>query len=243
MAVAVVLAAAAHRGAGSTVTTFLTEQEKNQIRARVSEAESSTAAEIVTVIAHKSDRYQFIPILWAALLSLCVPGVYYLLQELSFNNWFSEETVANDALRVYVIQVLVFLALCLLFQWQQLHMMLIPASVKKRRAHRQALVQFVEQRVHWTQQRVGILLFVSVAEHYVEIVADQGIADKVDNSRWQKIVDQFVTHVRRGEVATGFTQAIDECSQLVSTHFPVPTESVNRNELRDHLIELDNPDY
>jgi putative membrane protein len=115
-------------------------------------------------------------------------------------------------------------------------MRVIPKSVRLRRAARTAREQFLAQGVHNTDDRCGVLIFVSVAEHYVEILADRAINEKVDQAAWDAIVAAFVTSVKQGEVAAGFEQAVQACGDLLVTHFPAAPGS--RNELPDHLIEI-----
>lgn len=215
---------------------FLDNEEKTKIQRQISEIESATDAEIVTVIAQSSDSYTFIPVLWAALLALCLPGIYYVLIETGFNNWLPDSELLHNLRFVYIFQVLLFLVLVMLFQWTPLQMLLIPGSVKQRRAHQQAQMQFLQQRVHWSSSRAGILLFVSVAEHYVEIIADQAVAEKVDDKVWAEAIEKFVRQVRSGQVAAGFSAAIEDCGKILLSHFPGSKR--NPDELPNHLIEI-----
>lgn len=113
---------------------------------------------------------------------------------------------------------------------------MIPRSVKQQRAARHAREQFFLQKLHLTGGRTGVLIFVSVAEHYVEIIVDSGVAEVVDNQLWQKIVQDFVEHVQRGDIASGFDDALDQCRQVLWEHFPAPAG--NPDELPNHLIEV-----
>ncbi len=70
----------------------------------------------------------------------------------------------------------------------------------------------------------------------MEILADQGIAAKVDNAAWQRIVDAFVTDVRAGRIGKGFVGAVDSCSAIMAEHFPAVPESTSR--LPNKLIEI-----
>lgn len=203
---------------------FLTDQEKQTISDAIKEAESKTSGEIVTVITHAADDYFYIPTLWAGLLALLTPGVMLMLP------------VAVDILVIYTVQVIVFLMATILFRWTPLKMLLIPKAVKFRRANRLAYQQFVQQGLHRTKDRNGLLLFVAVAERYVEIVADQGINDRVPQDTWQNIVAEFVTHVKQRQIAKGFVTAIAQSGDLLQEQFPV--EPMDKNELPNHLIEL-----
>lgn len=203
---------------------FINDAEKAKIRAAITQAEKTSSGEIVTVIAQNSDRYSYIPALWAALLALTVPG---------FNFLFSSPL--SDVV-TYQVQVLVFLACSLLFRLDAFKMHLIPSVVKQQRASRAAREQFVRQGLHTTQDRTGILIFVSVAEHYVEIIADKGINDKIQQDYWQLAVTQFTDLLKQGKTCDGFLAAIEQCNKELSVHFPAT--SSNPNELPNHLIEI-----
>ena len=76
------------------------------------------------------------------------------------------------------------------------------------------------------------MLFVSLAEHYVRIVADEAIAEKVHSSEWQGAVDAFTVHMRSGQTAAGLIAAIERCGAVLAKHAP-PNGS--GNELPDRL--------
>jgi putative membrane protein len=103
---------------------------------------------------------------------------------------------------------------------------LVPGALRRARAHRAALEQFVLRRVAHTKHRTGVLIFVSLAERYARIVADEGIAQKVHAAEWQAAVDALVGHMREGRIAAGFTAAIERCAAVVEAHAP-PDGSAN----------------
>jgi putative membrane protein len=81
-----------------------------------------------------------------------------------------------------------------------------------------------------------VLFFVSLAERYVEIVADKGIHERLGEEHWRGIIDRFVAQVRQGRVVDGFVDAIGACGAAMSEHYPPdPNET---NQLSDGLIEL-----
>jgi len=203
---------------------FITDDDRQRIRAAIEAAELRTRGEFVTVIARESDDYLYIPILWAALISLAIPG----LAQLSLVPWLVAHT--------YSIQVVAFVLIAVLFRLPAIKHRLIPTYVQRQRAHQIALEQFFLQNLHGTEERTGVLLFVSVGEHYVEIIADKGINDRVEPGAWDAVVQGFVADVRRGRVADGFVESIERCGRLLETHFPIGVG--DRNELPDHLIEL-----
>ncbi len=201
---------------------FLSEQEQARVRDAVRRAESATSGQFVTVIASAAEGYRFIPTLVAALVALAIPGIG-LLAGIGYE-------------RLYAYQVAAFFGLLFAFRWMPLRIKLIPEPVKFRRASRLAREQFMTLGLHRTPNRAGVLFFVSAAESYAEILADEGVARLVDERVWRQIVDEYLATVRRGHVGEGMVTAIDRCTELMAKHFPPGEEEPNR--LPDHLIEI-----
>ena len=178
----------------------------------------------MTVITRASDEYLYIPLLWASLLALAVPAVFYLI-ELKIN-----------FLDVYIVQIICFVVALILFRIPPVTIRLIPMHVKQQRARRLAHEQFFRQGLHHTQERTGVLLFVSLAERYVEIIADKGINDIVKPGTWDSVVDNFVTAIKNNNISDGFIAAIEACGKILQENFPA--QSPNVNELPDRLVEL-----
>jgi putative membrane protein len=199
--------------------------DKARITAAIHAAEKNTSGEFVAVVAHASDHYIVLPLLWSAILALLFPGACLLAG------------VSLQWVHIYQLQLLVFLVLAgLLLFVPDLHLKLIPTHVKHARASRLAEAQFYRQGVQLTPHHCGVLLFVSLAERYVEIVADKGIHEKLGEARWKGIIDAFVTEVRQGRVVDGFVAAIGACGAAMAEHYPPdPSETP---ELSDGLIEL-----
>lgn len=206
---------------------LLTEQQQQQVAAAISAVERDTDAELVTVLAYRSDHYAHVPTLWAAAIALLTPGVL-ALTPLWLGPW--------DLL---LAQWVAFLVLALLLRWHPLQSRLVPRKLKHWRASHLAHRQFLAQNLHHTKGETGVLIFVSEAEHYVEILADRGINRHVEPQQWQAIIDGFVAQVQRGETLQGFLDCIGRCGELLKTHVPA-TEA--KNELPNRMIVLSNPD-
>ena len=204
--------------------TFLTDAEREKIAEAIKAAETKTSGELVTVIAQAADRYRYIPLLWPALIALVLPGILLVVVP---------ELAATE---VYLAQIALFVVLELILLVSLIRMAVVPKSVKNRRASRLAREQFFEQGLHLTQDRTGVLIFVSTAERYVEILADAGINQKVPPGTWDTVVAEFVKHVRAGRIADGFLGAIAAVGEILVEHFPSAAGDVN--ELPNHLIEI-----
>jgi putative membrane protein len=116
-----------------------------------------------------------------------------------------------------------------------LRLLLVPRAVRRARAHRAALEQFVVRRVAHTKQRTGVLIFVSLAERYARIIADDGIAEKVQGAEWQAAINALTGHMREGRIARGFVAAIERCGAVLAAHAP-PDGSPN--QLPDRLYVM-----
>lgn len=203
--------------------TLLSESDQKAVTAAITAVERETDAELVTVLAAQSDNYSYIPLVWAGILALLIPGIANY-----FGGWFNADVLL-------LVQWAAFILLSVLFRVPSINTRLIPRQVRYWRASNLARRQFLEQRLHHTNGSTGMLIFVSEAERYVEILVDQGIADVLDNEVWEDIVADFTTKVRQGQTQQGFLDCIASCGRLLKEHVPATHE---RNELPNHLVIL-----
>ncbi|MGM0543997.1 MAG: TPM domain-containing protein [Pseudomonadota bacterium] len=203
--------------------TLLSKSDQEAVTAAINEVERETDAELVTVLTAQSDNYSYIPLLWAGILALLVPGIANYV-----GGWFSADVLL-------LVQWGTFVLLSLLFRMPTINTRLIPRQVRYWRASNLARRQFLEQRLHHTDGGTGMLIFVSEAERYVEILVDQGIADVLDDKVWEDIVADFTAKVHQGETRQGFLDCIAACGKLLKAHVPATHE---RNELPNHLVIL-----
>jgi putative membrane protein len=124
-----------------------------------------------------------------------------------------------------------------IMQWEALRFAIVPSSIKRARAHQKAVEQFLAQNLHTTKGRTGVLIYVSFAEHYAEVIADDGIYKKVPQKTWNGVVSTLTTHLGRGQRTQGFIAAIETCGKILAEHFP--PGRIDQNELPNHLIVLD----
>ncbi len=201
-----------------------TPEDRAAIAAAISRAEETTSGEIVVVAAIASDGYRSFGLLWAALFALAAPIPFIVATK-----W--------PVQYIYLIQLAVFLVFGILFQLDRVRYLLVPPSIKRARAHQRAVEQFLAQNMHTTKGRTGVLIYVSFAEHFAEVIADDGIYRKVPPSAWEDIVSELTGHLGRGTATKGFIRAIEACGEILAKHFP--PGSAAENELPNHLIVLD----
>lgn len=202
------------------------QQERAAIAEAIGHAEAKTSGEIVVVAARASSGYYAYGLMLAALIALIVPWPL-----IRFSKWPVEY--------IYLAQLAVFAACALLLQLEVLRFALVPKSIKRARAHQRAIEQFLVQNLHTTRGRTGVLIYVSFAERFAEVIADEGIYKKVVPETWQGVVSELTHHLGHGVRAEGFVAAIRMCGKILAEHFP--PGRFDQNELPNHLIVLDAP--
>jgi putative membrane protein len=203
--------------------TLLTKEEQRLVAQSITKAERTTDAEIVTVLSARADDYVHITLLWAALIALIVPGAINYAA-----SWL-------DLHELLAVQWGLFILLALLFRIPALTTRLVPRQMRHWRAASLARRQFLEQNLHHTRGETGMLIFVSEAERYVEILVDRGISRKLPDSTWDPVIATFTAHVRRKETLQGFLKSIESCGALLAEHLPATSQ---RNELPNRLVVL-----
>ena len=201
-----------------------TQEDQLAISDAITRAEQKTSGEIVVVAAMASDGYRSFPLLWAALIALAVP-----LPLMFATKW--------PVQYIYLLQIAVFLGCVVLFQLDQLRFALVPRAVKRARAHQRAVEQFLVQNMHTTKGRTGVLIYVSFAERFAEVIADEAIYRKMPPSTWEDAIGELTNHLARGTTTEGFIRAIERCGKILAKHFP--PGRADHNELPNHLIVLD----
>ncbi len=199
----------------------------------IREAEATTSGEIYAVFAQQSDGYGFV----VAAMSLAIALLAALITALLAPLFMPAGAPAISGLVLVLGQLLATPALMLLASAvPALRMRLVPRAVAEERAHRMALAQFFAHNLQATRQRTGILIFVSAAEHYAEIVADEGIAAKVPQDAFDAIVTDLIEAARDNRLADGYAAAARAAGAILTEHFPA--DHKNPNEIPDRLVVL-----
>lgn len=105
-------------------------------------------------------------------------------------------------------------------------------------ARERAITLFGKLRVWDTAQNNGVLIYLLLAEHAIEIVADRGIDAHVDAADWAAMAQRMAAAFREGRFEDGLTQALEEVSALLVAHFPSDAGTRPNNELPDAPVLL-----
>ena len=102
-------------------------------------------------------------------------------------------------------------------------------------ARDRAITLFGKLRVWDTEANNGVLIYLLLAEHAIEIVADRGLARHVPAGHWQQVLGGMREAFRSGRFEEGLMDAIDEVERLLQQHFPIAPDQANPNELSDRV--------
>jgi putative membrane protein len=212
----------------TTSDRFFSQADLDAIRAAVGEAEARTSGEIVPYVADQSDDYPTAAWKGAALGALLAP-----LVALAIHQWSS----------IWGIPIPYWIALpapiggavgYLLALLPPVRRWMAGEEAMEARARRRAAVAFLDQEVFRTDNRTGILLFVSLFERRVVLLADSGIHEKVEEGKWEEITRRLAGEIRRGRPGPAMVDAIRSCGELLERH-QVEIRPDDRNELSNEL--------
>ncbi|MDE2368592.1 MAG: TPM domain-containing protein [Burkholderiales bacterium] len=105
-------------------------------------------------------------------------------------------------------------------------------------ARERAVALFGKLRIWDTDHRNGVLIYLLLAEHAIEIVADRGLARRVDAQTWPRLLAGMSEAFRSHRFEAGLNDAIAAVDELLVRHFPLAPGAANPNELSDDVTVL-----
>ena len=105
-------------------------------------------------------------------------------------------------------------------------------------ARERAMMVFAKLRMWDTDARNGVLIYVELADHGIEIVADRGIAARVPQDDWQQICAALGQRFGAGKFESGLIDAVDAVGRLLTHHFPAPDGAASANQLSNRPVVL-----
>lgn len=103
-------------------------------------------------------------------------------------------------------------------------------------ARERAIEVFSQLRVWDTAEDNGVLIYLLLADHDVEILVDRGVSEKIPQKSWEDVCHEMESAFRAGQFEAGVLQGIERVSRLLATHFPPGKASPN--ELPDAPVFL-----
>jgi len=195
--------------------------EADRIEAAFEDARTRTRAPIVCVLARASVSRDAEFLLGACILALATPLPLLLFTHMS-------------AQRIYVAQLLVAILAAVLGAIPWVRRALVPASASRAACHRAALAQFVLRGLDRSQ--CGVLVYVSLAEHYIRIIPDEDAAAAITHEQWQAAVDEALKPLADGAIETALTGLAARCADLLAEPFPPTATPEPARRRRFHMV-------
>ncbi|MBV9512374.1 MAG: TPM domain-containing protein [Caulobacteraceae bacterium] len=220
--------------------------DHDRVHAAIAAAERRTSGEIVCIVARESGQYREVTFAWAAAVALLAPPAalvaglrpaFLAAGQPQDGGWIVNHAGglggAPAILAGYaLVQLVLFLAALVAFSVPAVRQIVTPGRLKTAHVHARAVEQFAH-RLHGATGRTGVLIFASLAERRVQIVADQAIHAKVGEPVWNEAVAQALTRMKTGDVAGGLIAAVETCGEALAEHFPADDRGPGAGEVAE----------
>lgn len=100
-----------------------------------------------------------------------------------------------------------------------------------------AIDLFSEYRVWDTEENTGVLVYVNICEHSLEIVADRGISAHVSPTVWRAMCDKAVAGIANQKTEESLLELLDEVGQVLRQYYHLEHDPAG-NELSDTVVYL-----
>jgi len=203
--------------------TFFTHEESERIKATTQSVESHTDGEVAVMVVDRSDRYLDAEILGGIILGS--------LLALSLTVLFF-----HDSLWFYILLSLLFF---FPFQWlcfkiPKVKTVFIPVKRKEERVKLRAEQAFFEKGLYKTQFHTGVLIFLSLLEQKVWVLADKGIYEKMTQENLNRFAQDISLGIKEDRACESLCQAIEGIGRLLAEHFPLTPG--HKDELPDEVM-------
>jgi putative membrane protein len=186
-----------------------TDEQRAQLKTALEAAERQTSARIAVATVPVSDHYKLYPLVYggiAALLALAVVA-----------GFFPHLPVRS----AFLIVAAVVVAAVVLFDFWPVRLASVPRHAKNWECWELAHRAFASRILAQNDRKTGILLFVSLGEHYVEVVTDRDVDRHIPQGVWDAIIKEFLAEAKQGRVGEALPKAVEACAAALAPHYPV----------------------
>lgn len=217
---------------------LFTPAEKERIEQAVLEAEARTSAEIIPCIIDVSGRYEVA--VWRATAFTALLAMAVVLLVIRFYTGWGLAWLHTPWGVAIVTLGGAALGAAAASWIDPLRRYLAGTRYLDERVHQRAMQAFVEEEIFRTSGRTGILIFISLFEHRIEVLGDAGINSAVEPDDWAEIVRHMQASIREGRLADGLIEAIGMCGELLErSGLAVQAEDANELANRVRLVRYE----
>lgn len=219
--------------------TFI-DADHDQVTQAIQEAEATTSAEIVAVIARSSGRYdrpEDIVGLWFAAVAIVVAWIAYPSPSNDAGDWGAAAPACQLVAMLASGGVGFVVGVVVATQARWLRRLFTPRSQMTDEVYRQARQAFFDKRVHHTDGGAGVLLYVSLFERMAAVIADQRVLEALGQARIDEVCRELTTRLHEGNAIDALCDTSRSIGRLLAAVLPRSTEDIN--ELEDALVVID----
>jgi putative membrane protein len=226
---------------------MLNQTDKDRISAAITEAESKTSGEIFCVLAHDVAHYREVPLVWGVVAAMIGPpllvltGLHRLALASIFSSWTDDSARAMEGLILRVLmsygllQAGLFLVVVLIVSLPPVRNMMTPGFLRRHHVRQAARHHFAAAGLHLSDSEPHVLIFASLADRRVELVAHDAIHKAVGEGPWSAAVAAVVGGIKQGKPGDGFVKGIAICGDALALHFP--SDGPAKNKLPNIILE------
>lgn len=203
---------------------ILEKSETEKIEQTIKEVEKTTSGEVVPMILKESDFYGVAHLRLSLIMNFLSAIILFVFFPYEFDSTFYLFLITLFSTLGYVLCFIPFIKRMMLFNDE------ITEEVNQR-----AFQAFFENNLHTSRDRTGVLVFVTLLERRVIVLADSGINEKVEEGTWDKVKDEFVEFLKRKEITSGFVHTLKNIGEILTKHFPIKDDDTN--ELSNKLVQ------
>lgn len=208
---------------------FLTESDKEKIKAAVRDVESRTSGEIVPMVTSASYHYPMAEVTGALAFSL--PPAILLTPLIGGRFWIGPQ---NMWVFLGIFAVLYAIFYLVIKQVPPLKRMFISKDEIDEEVEEAAVTAFYRQGLYRTRDETGVLIFISLFEKKVRILGDRGINEKVGSDQWQGIAAHIAGGIHARRHVKAICEAISMVGDLLIRNFPA--RPGDRDELSNLIV-------
>ncbi|MEM7230685.1 MAG: hypothetical protein AAF517_00835 [Planctomycetota bacterium] len=212
---------------------------RGRVGQAIRDAETKTKAEILPVVAKSSgtyDRAEDIVGLWFGGTAV---GVAWLFQGVSNDaTWSGAPEIRIGfwiLLAIFVVGFIVGVVCADRIVW--LRRLFIPSTELEARTRVRSKTVFFDRRLHLTSGRTGVLLFVSLFERRVVVLADESVAEALSERDLEEVRDEILGGLKEQDLCKALVKGVQRIGNLLGT--PLPAEGDRVDEIPSEVVILD----
>lgn len=204
------------------MTAFMSDEAKAALTAAVKAVEARTSAELVIAVRGQSGSYLHADLLAGSIASIVVLAcLLYLPVDFGLHSFLIDPIVAGVVFGLLSSRV------------PGLRRALTPASRRDAQVEEGAHAAFFRRGIRRTSASIGVLVYISVLERRVEVLADDGVAAAVPEAEWARAVEAIAAELRAGADGVRVARIIEGLAEVLEPCLPRSEDDVN--ELPDEV--------